>query len=384
MLKIAILAFALVLTALSPTSNAQPGTNGEQASAELAAVGSAIEEIQVWLSDANEAASAEEIALKNASRELAAVATRLSEAQTDIAHQSEKIDALRTQATELAEQKAQQTEAVAQLLRTLYRRGTPTALETLLNQDELGSDGRMRYYARSLSEEQFTKIAELESTLELIAGNEAALTTGLVELTQQQQTLLLQQQALASAREAQSEALQQLRSKIKTRADELEQLEISQAELQQLIEEIRQAMEGIRSFDDVPPFAAARGSLPLPVPGTLSSAFGQQYGGGSLTRQGITLAVAPGTAVQAVHAGHVVFADWLRGSGLLVIIDHGNGFMSLYGGNESLATQSGEWVDSGDVIATSGNPSNSSSPGLYFEIRERGQAMNPEVWLRTN
>jgi septal ring factor EnvC (AmiA/AmiB activator) len=242
----------------------------------------------------------------------------------------------------------------------------------------------MRHYAQTLSSVQLAKIAELETTLQLIASNETALDAGLNTLNQQQQTLNDQSETLAAARDRQANALAQLRGQIKTRADELEQLELSQAELQQLIEQIRQAMEGIRSFEDVPSFQAARGNLPLPVAGTLSSRFGQQYGGGSLTRQGITLTVATGTPVQAVHAGHVVFADWLRGSGLLLIIDHGNGYMSLYGGNESLSAESGEWVDVGDIIATSGSAANSSDPGLYFEIRERGQPQNPANWLRFN
>ncbi|MFT4863166.1 MAG: septal ring factor EnvC (AmiA/AmiB activator), partial [Pseudohongiellaceae bacterium] len=187
-----------------------------------------------------------------------------------------------------------------------------------------------------------------------------------------------------AARQHSATVVAQLRSRIKTRADELEQLEMNQAELQRLIEEIRQAMEGIRSFDDVPSFQAAKGKLPMPIAGTITSRFGQQYGSGSLVRQGITLAVEPGSSVRAIHAGHVVFADWLRGSGLLVIIDHGNGFMSLYGGNESLSASPGVWVDVGDVVATSGQSASNSEPGLYFEIRQRGQPLDPGPWLDLN
>jgi septal ring factor EnvC (AmiA/AmiB activator) len=377
-------AIALFLSSLSVLIAAQSTRESDAANAELQAVGIAMAEIQTWLSEANTAASSEQAKLQESAKELSALALTVDSLKQSIAQKSSELNGLRALKASLESQKASQAQSAGDVIRAVYKRGTANPLKTLLSQSSLNRDARMRHYARLVSTAQLAKIEAFEITLAAIAQNELALASGLSELELQQQQLAAQQRTLELARQKQAAALQQLRGRIQTRADELEQLEFNQAELQQLIEEIRQAMEGVRSFDDVPSFQAAKGKLPMPVAGTIASRFGQQYGGGSLTRQGITLAAEPGTSVRAVHAGHVVFADWLRGSGLLVILDHGNGFMSLYGGNESLSAAPGLWVDVGDVISTSGASANNGQPGLYFEIRERGQPQNPAAWLDLN
>ena len=381
MTRIAKSALTLFFCAFSALSSAQSSQDRDATESELQAVGTAIEEIQSWLSEANKAASTEESALKKAVEELSKVTASIKQLSAGIEQKTNQLDELRRQTTELQEQKTLQAQSTASVIRAVYKRGTPNALKDLMSQNSLNRDSRMSHYARSVSTEQLAKIAAFEITMDAIAANELAVAASLSELNEQQQQLTTQQNALLTAREVQASALEALRGRIKNRADELEQLEMNQAELQRLIEEIRQAMEGIRSFDDVPSFQAAKGKLPLPVAGTITSRFGQQYGSGSLVRQGITFSVEPGTSIRAVHAGHVVFADWLRGSGLLVIIDHGNGFMSLYGGNEALSATVGGWVDVGEVIATSGLSASNGQPGLYFEIRERGQPQNPAPWL---
>ena len=109
---------------------------------------------------------------------------------------------------------------------------------------------------------------------------------------------------------------------------------------------------------------------------------GSDYGGGSLVRKGLSYAPNPGNPVRAVHAGRVVFADWLRGSGLLIVLDHGQGYMSLYGHNEALTVSGGDWVDAGEVLARSGINSSDRTAGLYFEIRRNGEPQDPTAWLR--
>ena len=159
-------------------------------------------------------------------------------------------------------------------------------------------------------------------------------------------------------------------------------LETQQSELQQLIEEITRALEGVSSFAQITPLADSRGSLPPPVDEPVAHAFGATYGGGSLVRKGLSYEPNPGNPVRAVHSGRVVFADWLRGSGLLVVLDHGQGYMSLYAHNEALTVISGDWVDAGEVLARSGTNSSDRNAGLYFEIRRNGEPQDPTAWLR--
>jgi septal ring factor EnvC (AmiA/AmiB activator) len=241
----------------------------------------------------------------------------------------------------------------------------------------------MLHYTLKFSEAQLQKVSEFETLIRRIKSTEIAAAAKVTELEQQSTTLNNQLAAVDLARLEKNNALASLRSSIASKGQELEQLEINQAELQRLVEEIRIVMKGVRSFADVPPFASTRGRLIPPLAGSFGSRFGERYGDGNLNRQGITIQAETGTPVRAVHAGHVVFADWLRGSGLLVIVDHGSGYLSLYGGNEALSAIAGNWVDAGDIVSTSGT-SISGEDGLYFEIRRNGQPQDPSPWFSTS
>ncbi len=132
------------------------------------------------------------------------------------------------------------------------------------------------------------------------------------------------------------------------------------------------------------PFSQAKGKLPWPVDGRLVARYGTPRGGDARTKwDGVLIGASAGSQVRAVHGGRVVFADWLRGSGLLVILDHGNGYLSLYGHNQSLLKDAGDMVAAGDPIATVGNSGGQETPALYFAIRQQGRPSDPAQWCRT-
>ena len=131
------------------------------------------------------------------------------------------------------------------------------------------------------------------------------------------------------------------------------------------------------------PFASARGKLPWPVDGRLLARFGETRGDDSRSKwDGVMISAAAGSQVHAVHGGRVVFADWLRGAGLLVILDHGNGFLSLYGHNQTLLKSAGDVVKAGESISTVGNSGGQDTPALYFAIRQQGHPSDPAQWCR--
>ena len=132
--------------------------------------------------------------------------------------------------------------------------------------------------------------------------------------------------------------------------------------------------------EDAEPFGAMQGKLYLPVTGRISHRFGNRRNQGKLRWDGVFIDADEGVPVHAVHYGRVVFSDWLRGFGLLVIINHGEGYMSLYGHNQALYRQTGEWVHAGEVIATVGDTGGQSRTGLYFEIRIAGEPSDPQKW----
>ena len=134
--------------------------------------------------------------------------------------------------------------------------------------------------------------------------------------------------------------------------------------------------------ESVPPrsFKTLRGKLPWPVRGSLKRSFGSRRNEAEQAIQGVILKAPMGKQVRAIAHGRVVFADWLRGFGLMVIVDHGGGYMSLYGHNQSLKREPGEWIAAGDSLATVGDSGGKSGPGLYFEIRRDGRPQNPTKW----
>ncbi|MGH8331554.1 MAG: murein hydrolase activator EnvC family protein, partial [Pseudomonas sp.] len=131
------------------------------------------------------------------------------------------------------------------------------------------------------------------------------------------------------------------------------------------------------------PFASTRGKLPWPVDGRLLARFGESRGDDARTKwDGVMISASAGSQVHAVHGGRVVFADWLRGAGLLVILDHGNGFLSLYGHNQTLLKSAGDVVKAGESISTVGNSGGQDTPALYFAIRQQGHPSDPAQWCR--
>ena len=171
-------------------------------------------------------------------------------------------------------------------------------------------------------------------------------------------------------------------SELQTADQELARLQADQAQLRQLLLEIQQALADIP--DEAPgaePFVQRKGRLPWPSRGRIAAAFASPKLGG-MSWDGVMISAQPGEAVQAVHHGRVAFADWLRGFGLLLILDHGDGWMTLYGHNQSLFKEVGDWVEAGEPLALVGNSGGRQASGVYFGIRHQGKAVDPGRWCR--
>jgi len=364
---------------VSATSAAQ---EREQAERNLSEVSAAIAEIQAWLQRATTRETERESALRKIQLELSDVQHSLTEQTRALATACAKQRSLQQQSRELQTSKRKQEQVLAALLQHAYINRKDNALKSLLNAESLSEGARQLQYTRYLSEFQLARIETFNATLSQLAALDAEAAHNLSLLDSQQREAVRLENELAQARKSQAAALAVLRNSIASRRSAMTQLETQQSELQQLIEEITRALEGVSSFDQITPLADSRGQLPSPVDEPVAHAFGATYGGGSLVRKGLSYAPNPGNPVRAVHAGRVVFADWLRGSGLLVVLDHGQGFISLYGHNEALNVSDGDWVDAGEMLARSGTNSSDRTAGLYFEIRRNGEPQDPTAWLR--
>jgi septal ring factor EnvC (AmiA/AmiB activator) len=363
--------------------------SSEEARQELAAVGDAIGEIQSWLIEAKSTQSIEIRNLQQADLQISTFSQAITATQVALTETESEIASLSREADQLSIEKSTQSKILEQAIRTAYMSSNQSAIELLLNQEDISKSARMLHYHRLFTKAQLDSIASFQDTLDEVQTVNQQLEFNAAGLEQEQLTLSNSQQSLNDSKIERELALNQLRADIASRSSQLEQLEIDQAQLQALIKQINRAVADIPAAMQRSPFDSQLGKLPMPVTGQIIDRFGTRYGEGDLRRQGITIAVSEGTPVQAIHPGRVVFSDWLRGTGLLVIVDHGQGYMSLYGANQALSKQAGDWVDAGDIVSTSGmaneltgnSGDSQASSGMYFEIRHHGEAQNPDQWF---
>jgi septal ring factor EnvC (AmiA/AmiB activator) len=356
----------------------------DEAQQELMAVNSAIKEIQSWLVVARTKQSETAANLQQSELKISDTLHSVAANEQELFQTRTEIDTLATQAEKLELHKAEQSAILSQTIRTAYMTGNQTVLKVLLNQEDIAKSARMLHYHRLFTASQLANIESFKETLDELAKTNWELSSKASELENLQIQLKQEMQTLSESKKQREIALAQLKADMSSRESELEQLQINQVELQQLIEQINRAVADIPSVMQNSPFIKQRGKLQMPADGKIIKTFGSRYGESDLKRQGITIKVNEGTPVQAIHPGRVVFSDWLRGAGLLVIVDHGEGYMSLYGNNQALSKQTGDWVKAGDILATSGRSSetiNNEDASIYFEIRHHGEAQNPRGWI---
>ena len=307
-----------------------------------------------------------------ADRNLRITESALVDTQAGIDDTEARIAAITSEMSDLLEMLGTQ-------LRLAYQQGGQSRLKLLLNQDDPRQLARQMAYHGYLSRARLALLADLEALQHRLHDSRAELTRELARLSQLETRQTADIRALQIARQERDQAIESLQGRIDSQAAELVAMEHDAAELEALIEELARALRDIPMDIEVPSILSLQGQLPLPVQGPLTRRFGEARGG-ELRWNGWLIGAAAGAAVRAIAHGRVAYADWLRGYGMLLILDHGDGVMSLYGHNESLLHQVGDWVAAGDEIAIVGQ-SGGGEPGLYFELRRDGRPENPNVWL---
>jgi septal ring factor EnvC (AmiA/AmiB activator) len=286
------------------------------------------------------------------------------------------------------EQARRQSELVAERdelsgeLRAAYVNGREEQLKLLLNQKDPATAGRMFAYYGYFGRARADRIASISDQLEhlaLVREKIDAERRRLGELESQQERELA---ALRDAQQARVRAVAAIDAQIKSQGGELKRLESQARGLEKLIAELRKALANPPVAKQAP-FEPLKGKLPWPVQqGKVLARFGQPRAGGSLRWQGMLIGTARGARVRAPYAGRVAYADWLPGMGLMVVLDHGGGYLSLYGHNDELFRKVGDSVAAGDVIASVGDSGGSDQAALYFEVRRGREPVNPEIWLQ--
>ncbi|MEH6561686.1 MAG: peptidoglycan DD-metalloendopeptidase family protein, partial [Marinobacter sp.] len=238
----------------------------------------------------------------------------------------------------------------------------------------------MTYY-EYLSRDTVGRLEAFQRNLEELKVTQAEVQNTRAKLAKSEEGVIKRQQELTTSRQKREKTLAALNQDIRTRRNEKDELESDRKRLEKLLSEVQEAIANIPSPNESQPFPSLRNKLPWPAQGKVLSRFGDKYAEGKLRRNGLLIQTGEGADVKAIHYGRVVFANWLRGFGLITIIDHGDGYMTLYGHSSSLFTSPGDWVAAGEAIAQAGRTGGTDTPALYFEVRHNGKPDNPGRWL---
>lgn len=362
---------------------ASPGSaqNRSDTEARLTELAREIEELQATLSAARGTLSAEQQALRAMDGELQTRSDRLARTRAERIAQSRRVTTLEAQQQDQLEQLAAREEALSQQLLMAWKMARQSRLRLIMNQQDPARLTRLLGYYDRLSQAQSESISELQAALTALDEVQVELAAELTTLSAIEQEQQREEQLLQDKRDEQRANVEQLQARMSSDEMRLQELLANRRDLETLLERLDDALADIpNDLQGRLAKAPARGQLQLPLTGPVRAAFGQSRGGG-MSWQGWLIAAPAGTEVRSVAYGRVAYADWLRGYGLLLILDHGEGFMSLYGRNESLRVAVGDWVEGGSVIATSGRGTDQRE-GLYFELRREGKAVDPANWIQ--
>lgn len=350
--------------------------------------------------------------LKAQEEAIAAAARKLRETQDSLNQLNKQIDEMNASLAKLERQRASQERNLAAQLDAAFRQGPHTGIQMVLSGEEGQRNQRMQVYFSYFNQARQETIAELKKTREEMAVQKSMLE----EKQSQQQTLVYEQKAqqakLEQARNERKKTLSGLESAIQQGQQQLSELRANESRLRGRIAQAEAAakaradreardaqavrdrqQEASRKGTTYKPteserslmsrtggLGSPRGQAFWPVRGPLLHRYGEQLQG-ELRWKGMVIAASEGTEVRAIADGRVILADWLQGYGLVVVVEHGKGDMSLYGYNQSALVSVGTQVRAGQPIALVGSSGGQGRPSLYFEIRRQGQAVNPQPWL---
>lgn len=345
----------------------------ERRSAELNAIKERIQGVSAELEAAQGQQQDIEAELRAAETQVGALAREIHRLDGEIAAQQQRLEGLQQQRKPLALEVQRQRSALADQLRAAYVIGRQERLKLVLNQEDPDIVSRIMLYYDYLNRARARRITEVEEAMAALREVEARILSETERLHAMQIQTKAEQQRLEHSQVERDLLRQQLAQQIHERGQELVELETNAKRLESLLTELERRRDEAQIAESAEQrFGRMRGALAWPVTGRLAS--------GS-TADGVLIEVPRNSQVRAVHHGRVVFSDWLRGFGLLLIIDHGDGYMSLYGHNESLFKDVGDWVQPGEAVAAAG-VGQGNRQGIYFAIRHQGKPINPRLWCK--
>jgi len=340
-----------------------------------------IADIDQWLARAEKNRSSLERQLADIERDIGRLTRERRELRQQASEQQQRLNDFEKEEGELARTLESQRESLKKQIRAAWMEGDAPAVKVLLNEIDPDRIARTMTYYEYLSRDTVQRLETFNANLRQLRQTRQDVQATRVRLGKLEQDVEQRQEQLTANRSRRQQTLASLDTEIRDRRSERQELEADRERLEKLLREVEEAISSIPAPNESAPFKSLRNKLPWPAKGKVFSNFGDSYADGKLRRNGMMMNTAEDADIRAVHYGRVVFANWLRGFGLMTIVDHGDGYMTLYGHSSSLFTSPGDWVDAGQAIAAAGRTGGTNDPALYFEIRHNGKPVNPRSWL---
>lgn len=372
-LGLALLLTSIVVWAQQPSAEEQAKTEAQlqQIAAELkrreAAIGQRAEQLSIT-----------ERELKQLEQQIATVANELNRTQAQLSDAKARIADLQNQARTLEQKLVGQRQLLEQQLDAAYRLGKHDYLRLILQQQDPSKFERTLGYYGYFNRARLSEIEAIQQTFQQLEQVQADVRTQQLELAKREQQQRQQQGVLKAQQDEQKQLVKRLNREQSADQQRLVQLKNDQEALEQVLEAIRSALRDEPRLEGL---TALKGKLNWPANGKVQRVFGRARSGG-VTWKGVVIDAGAGEPVRAIADGRVLFANWLRGYGLLIVLDHGDGYMSLYGHNQTILPAVGDIVRANETIALVGQSGGREQPAVYFEIRVKGDAVNPVQWCR--
>lgn len=351
-----------------------------QKTRELQALRTQIETLQRQFEVSRKKKSAAEKRLQDVEQQIGEISRVLRRVDEELRVNQGELRALQEEQHGLDDRLTTQRERLAGEARSAYAMGREQQVKLLLNQEQPAAVGRMLVYFGYFTRARLQQIDAVRATQDRLTALEDSIARKNASLMQLRTSRQLEAKRLQEKKKTRKQAVAALSRELKNQGGELKRLQSDELQLQELVSSLQELLVDIPAdVSQQQPFDTLKGKLRWPTRGRLTKRFGTRRSGG-LRWRGVMIEAKEGGEVRAVSQGRIAFSDWMRGFGLLVIIDHGDGYMSLYGHNQALYKEVGEWVDSGEVVALLGASGGQMDSGLYFELRHKGRPINPVRW----
>jgi septal ring factor EnvC (AmiA/AmiB activator) len=352
-----------------------------------------IGQMQQAMEKTSESRSEASNALRQSERAISTSNRKLKELSSQQQTANRQLTTLRSREKTLQSSIREQQKTLETVLIRQYRESGHRYFALLLNQQDPNQINRELIYYQFIARDRAAWLQQLRTTLSELQQTRTAAQAQTAELKSLHEEEAAQKKQLQTEHQARRTVLSKLSKQLSQQRREISRLRRDEDRLSQLVEKLTSMLEKPktrsllrndalpdRKFDGQP-FSQLRGRLILPVRGDITNRFGNPRPESNLPWKGLFLRTSAGQPVKVIAAGRIVFADWLRGFGNLLIVDHGDGYMSLYGNNETLYKQVGDLLHGGDTIATVGNSGGNEDSGLYFELRHKSKPLDPVPWL---